>query len=598
MECNEGLVTKHITGNDEIDIWLIGNTGVRNPWRVFSGFKVYKESGMIGKLQDVDDQRAFKRLLFEKGEIGGDATNDESASIVRKYRLIFEKIGLIYPKLTGKYKNFQDELGEIYGITPMGENFYYANTVSAQQECFLRALIIPVETMRVPVERLCVPVERLCDKYYYYYYSPLLWVLSIMFELEKRTGKTDIYSIEFALCVQTTNPNFSLNEVVNTILQIRENRKNAENKKRFDSELIEEFAARYPKKKDNFRQYEDMNKRYLIATGIVKRAGRGLALVPEYRVMARELIEDTISELSLVELYRRRANGATLPTDSTETAKKVLDNLITELESYGIEYSLPDLDLSSAKNINTVRNSIKQDVDKYKEELYARRQSEEWQEIYEYMNLLIVNNGKEKELGEDYFIKVPKSEAAAYLEWVLWRAFLAINHITNKPYEARGFNIDQDYLPVSTAPGGGPDLIFEFEKYVIVIEVTMSTNSRQEAMEGEPVRRHVADLVIKYDKPVYGIFIANKIDSNTAETFRIGVWYTRSDEKMALKIVPLTLKQFSEFFRAIFVNGMAHPDNVLKLFNKCFSSKDEREAPEWKGAIEKIVAETVEQYMA
>lgn len=581
MKCNEGLVKKALTGNDKIDIWLIGNTGVRNPWRVFSGFKVYRESGMIGKLQEIDDQKAFKRLLFEKGEIGGDSTNDESASITRKYRLMFEKIGLIYPKLTGNHKKFQDELGEIYGITPMGENFYYATTVSAQQECFLRALIIPV--------------ERMCDDYYY---SPLLWVLSIMFELEKRTGKTDIYSIEFAVCVQTTNPNFSLNEVVDTILQIRENRKSAENKKKFDRELIEKFAAKYPKMKDNFRQYEDMNKRYLTATGIVKRAGRGLALVPEYRVMASELIKDTISELSLVELYRRRANGATLPTDSTETAKKVLDNLITELESYGIEYSLPDLDLSSAKNINTVRNSIKQDVDKYKEELYARRQSEEWQEIYEYMNLLIVNNGKEKELGEDYFIKVPKSEAAAYLEWVLWRAFLAINHITNKPYEARGFNIDQDYLPVSTAPGGGPDLIFEFEKYVIVIEVTMSTNSRQEAMEGEPVRRHVADLVIKYDKPVYGIFIANKIDSNTAETFRIGVWYTRSDEKMALKIVPLTLKQFSEFFRAIFVNGMAHPDNVLKLFNKCFSSKDGREAPEWKGAIEKIVAETVEQYMA
>ena len=41
-------------------------------------------------------------------------------------------------------------------------------------------------------------------------------------------------------------------------------------------------------------------------------------------------------------------------------------------------------------------------------------------------------------------------------------------------------------------------MIFEFDDYVIVVEVTLSTNSRQEAMEGEPVRRHVADLVQKY----------------------------------------------------------------------------------------------------
>mgnify|MGYP000231811565 FL=1 len=88
-----------------------------------------------------------------------------------------------------------------------------------------------------------------------------------------------------------------------------------------------------------------------------------------------------------------------------------------------------------------------------------KNQRECWYEIYEYMKLLISNNGKSKELGEDYIINVPKAEAAAYLEWILWRAFLAIDHIVNKPYDARGFNVDQDYLPIGTAPGGKPDMI-------------------------------------------------------------------------------------------------------------------------------------------
>ena len=136
-------------------------------------------------------------------------------------------------------------------------------------------------------------------------------------------------------------------------------------------------------------------------------------------------------------------------------------------------------------------------------------------------------------------------------------------------------------------------MIFEFDNYTVVVEVTMSTNSRQEAMEGEPVRRHVADLVMENDKPVYGVFIANKIDSNTAETFRIGVWYNQNDERLALKIVPFTLRQFSEYFRYMFINHKNEPMQFIDLFEECFASKSEKGGPEWKSAIDTIVNERV-----
>jgi len=136
-------------------------------------------------------------------------------------------------------------------------------------------------------------------------------------------------------------------------------------------------------------------------------------------------------------------------------------------------------------------------------------------------------------------------------------------------------------------------MIFEFEDCFIVVEVTMSTNSRQEAMEGEPVRRHVADIVMESTKPVYGVFIANKIDSNTAETFRIGVWYNQKDEKLALKIVPFTLEQFSEYFKYMFVSNNNTPLDFLNLFEKCFASKESKEGPEWKRSIGEIVSASV-----
>lgn len=561
---------------DPIDIWIIGNTGMRNPWRIPSGFKVYVESNMVGKIRDADDQVAFKKILLDKGEIGGDEDKDVDASITRKYRLMFNKYGFAYPEVRKKDGFEQSELGAVDAITPLGETFYNADSVAAQQECFLRGLI--------------VPMERLTETSTF---SPLLWVVTIMMELEKRTGDTKINFIEFATCVQTTTPLYGVAEVVDEILSIREERKKAENKKKYDRELIDRKRERYLKQDTNFKDYADMNIRYLVSAGIVKRAGRGMMLSPEYHSMAIELIKDTVSSELLLDRYKKLCNGAPLPTDNQDMAIKVLNDMIAELDFYKIDYQMPDIPLDSAKNINLARNTLKKNIDKFKEEQYALRQVNDWEEIYEYMNLLIVNNGKEKELGEDYTIKVPRSEAAAYLEWILWRAFLAIDHTVNKPYEARGFNIDQDYLPVGTAPGGGPDMIFEFEDFTIVVEVTMSTNSRQEAMEGEPVRRHVADIVMESDKPVYGVFVANRIDSNTAETFRIGVWYNQNDERMALKIVPFTLKQFSEYFKFMFVSNNHTPKVFLKLFEMCFESKENKEGPQWKGTIDKIIADAI-----
>ena len=119
----------------------------------------------------------------------------------------------------------------------------------------------------------------------------------------------------------------------------------------------------------------------------------------------------------------------------------------------------------------------------------------------------------------------------------------------------RGFRLDSDFLPVSAAGGGHGDLYCEYDKFTILTEVTMSTGSRQESMEGEPVRRHVSDAVLKYGKndiPVYGLFIAVKIDTNTAETFRHGVWYAKGDVKQRLDILPLTLAQFQKCFIALF----------------------------------------------
>ena len=450
-----------------------------------------------------------------------------------------------------------------------------AETVAAMQECYLRAMVTP-----------------LFHAGNGYTFSPLCWTLAILLELESRCKEAFINFLEFALIVQTTTPIDGLTDTVDRILDLRSKRNASSRKRAFDRNEYDHAAEKIGKVASTFRDYADMNMRYLKATGMVQSKGKGIALIPEKRTLAIELAKELLSRKPLLELYRSLCNGTPLPTDNATIANQVLADLLVQIQQYGITYSTVGKPLDTPAHINQVRYEIEELISEKKEEVYAAQQANQWQEIAAYMDL-IASRKERMRISEGEEIRIPKAEAPAYLEWSLWRAFLAIDTLANKPYEVRRFKIDQDFMPVSTAPGNGPDLIAEFEDYVIVIEVTLSESSRQEAMEGEPVRRHVADLMQQYSKPVYGLFIANRIDSNTAETFRIGIWYARNDMRLNLHIIPLTITQFSEFFKALFSTGNAVPLAVFNLLADCECNRTKYEAPKWKTVINQIIAQHI-----
>ena len=131
-------------------------------------------------------------------------------------------------------------------------------------------------------------------------------------------------------------------------------------------------------------------------------------------------------------------------------------------------------------------------------------------------------------------------------------------------------------------------MVFEFDGFTIVVEVTLTSSSRQEAAEGEPVRRHVAKIANDTDRTVYGLFIATTIDSNTAHTFRLGDWYLPDDTKRSLQIVPLTLEDFRKFLTASQAHPQQAPQRLKDLIIQCRSVANE-DAPTWKASISRIV---------
>ena len=560
--------------SEQITIWHVGNTGLRNPNRIQEGFSVFADSPFVGNLRE-ENEVAFMKYLNEKGIIQNKEGKDISGSHARKWRLMFARNGFIYPQVKKK-DGLQEDLGALDDITPFGRAFLKADTYPAMQECFLRSM---------SVEQNDMPDKKL-------HFSPLRWLLAIMLELEKRTGSSELSRIEFALWGHTTNPSYNLDDVVSKILDLRQRRATAPSKRVFDKKEIAKRAENYDKKPANFLDYSDMNMRYLRVSGVFQRKGRGLVIVPAKHVLAEKLAKTTASDTSLLEQYKILCTGASLPTDNKDVAKSLLDDLIKQMKDRHILFDITDLPLNTATEINIARQRLENILAKTDEIRYANDQCNQWEEIRDYMTLLIKGGGKHV-YDEDNAIEVPKDETPAYFEWTLWRAALAIDHMVNKPYEVRGFKLDSDFLPVSAAGGGKGDLYCEYSDFTILTEVTMSTSSRQEAMEGEPVRRHVSDAVLKYDKPVYGLFIAIRIDTNTAETFRHGVWYAKGDVKQRLNIVPLTLAQFQKLFVAMFEAKKATPDRLRTIILQCKSKRDELDAPLWKRFIEDVVEHSI-----
>ncbi len=556
-------------------IWLFGNTSVRSPFRLRDGLVLLSHSSLQGDLYGKKQEKDFRDLLGEHGIVKLGADKTYSAS--RKWRHAMTKLGFLYPRLKGKLSEHQSELGPAGIITKNGRHLIETESVAGWQECFLRSLV----ALYIPIEEHLPSAEGL--------FSPLQHVLSLMLELEILTGDNKLNFVEMALIAQL--PTYMTSSIVaaKEIVAFRLERNRVNLKKDFDKERRSFLSQHLVIEENTFRDYADMNLRYIKATGLVQSKGHGITLVPEKRILIDKLVREATIPDNKLNQWRTICNGASLPTDKKDNALVVLHDLFARLEKRGHVYDLTARNLETPQNIAQVRHEMEDLLGQLNELEYASRQASMCEEISEFIGLLIKNK-KSKTLSTGEPIKIPHGEAPAYFEWIIWRAFLAIDSLVNKPWEARRFKIDQDFLPIGTAPGNGPDIIFEFDDMVLVVEVTLTSSSRQEAAEGEPVRRHVAKYAEDFadiDKQVFGLFLAVNIDTNTANSFRLGEWYMKNDRKIALQIVPMTLTDFKNIWDAAKDDVSTILPKFRELLRDCRMFNNDI-APEWKKKVTEL----------
>lgn len=119
-------------------------------------------------------------------------------------------------------------------------------------------------------------------------------------KLEERTGNASVKFEEFALFVQTSDPTKNIDLVIESILKLREKKKQSTAKKLFNSKAYEEYGKNYAKKSSNSKEYGDANLRYLRQTGIFARNGRGIAIRKECKSLAVQLVKQQKPNLTML----------------------------------------------------------------------------------------------------------------------------------------------------------------------------------------------------------------------------------------------------------------------------------------------------------
>lgn len=561
-------------------VWNLGNTTVRNPNRLRDGLILLSEE-FNGRLYGAEQEGNFSRRLNEVGIIDSEGTSPDWFG--RKWRSAFVKLGFITEKFSQRHKTIVQWLTDDFGftdagyeVTPAGRLLIGADSLGAIEDIFTRQLI--QHEISSPLEG-SFPEGSM---------KPFILFLQVLYRLH-REGQPGLNKLEIAAFIQlfrNHTPSIS-DEVVNDVLEFRKKRAACRDKRekgRCDQEALES-ASRLKIEgsvaPDSLGDYADTTVRYTKMTGLIAEAGSRV-IVRETKiafieaVLAREPV--FLATVNPSEYLKKFYSGGEIPTDDRVFAHQEINRVSRRLEEMGKvipQELITKAERADVKELEQVRYKLLELVNQSEEEVYAlNQQKDEFiKEILE--GLTAFGNNGAKRMYNDL---------PTYFEWIVWRSFLAIDHIAVPVHTTRRFPVDEDILPRHPAPGGGPDMQFEFKDFILVVEVTLKTSSRQEADEGEPVRRHVAVACQDNQKDVYGVFIAPTIDTNTAETFRAGVWYHR-EEVRHLKIVPFSIEQFRLIFSAL-LNKRYTPGDLKGLIDQCLSVRQGMHAPEWKKHID------------
>lgn len=331
-------------------------------------------------------------------------------------------------------------------------------------------------------------------------------------------------------------------------------------------------------KRQNHRDYADAAIRYLRATGLFSynpqrnRISVNEEKAPEVDYICANVPRDIYA-------YKDEKDYKTylFSTRNLELLTDQREYLLSELKHYKPK-NYAALELSSVAQLKDALRDLKEQR-RIKVEKEATNSVQKNYKMY-------------PEIAEIFDKITSKSlvDSPLFLEWNTWRALTMLND-----GEINGnFRIDDEGLPLYSAPGNLPDIACDYADFSMVVEVTLSSGNKQYDMEGEPVARHLTNYAKEAGKDTYCLFIAPTISEATLAHYFV---LNNKDVKFyggKSKIIPLSLADFLQLIKNA-TEAARKPDaqNIKEFCVKC-SALAQSAADEdiWMRGVQKIASTT------
>ena len=300
-------------------------------------------------------------------------------------------------------------------------------------------------------------------------------------------------------------------------------------------------------KAQNQRDYTDACFRYLRATRLVSisQKGKSLYITPEKKAEV-EFYLNTIDRkpvfVNSEKEYKEYLFDNTLPRLYTDDTA----NIVQELNAIS-----PDKSYSS-KELFTLKKELKKKLSERKAGII----SNQVKRLKDYKEFADVISTFGDIMNKAYY------DTPLMFEWNTWRAMTMLdggNIVANLKFDDNG-------EPLSTASGNMADIVCDYGKFALAVEVTMQSGQKQYETEGEPVSRHLAKLKKETGKEAYCFFIAPKINESCIAHFFILHKLNLSSYGGESVIIPLELDVFTKMVeQSGNVNYEPSPEQVRKF---------------------------------
>lgn len=557
--------------------YIFASTSPRNPKLIQSVLKTIKDSNLEAKIYNEDVQRKFYYSWANSNAGVKGAKNSKDAALSGRDKLTRAPQALGFLKTqSGKPLTISD-----------------AGNLLMKDDLFEDVLLHQMLKFQLPSplhHELEENKGRFCIK-------PYLEIIRLIHKLKYLTYQ------ELLIFGMSLTDYHEFNKKVKEIKEYRKKRKEVKNHislKRFDSQVkIKVYTTIYSDvlKKRNFKTRESttnsaksfMHKKLSNLndyTDAVFRMLRSSGLLVLTKGKSMSISQERESEVEfLLKNVQREPLSENMNRD--------------DFDKYMYDPKIPVLLLDNKNSLekklrrkNIVFDDKKDDIYSLKSKLLSARFNQRKERVNSQVNRLKKRNASDiKDILNTYDL-IKKGEiidAPAMMEWNTWRALTMIDDGKIK----YNFSPDDNGLPLSTASGNKADIEGEYDKFNLLVEVTLSTGKRQYDTEGEPVTRHVGEKQIKSKKPTFGLFIANKLQDNVIYHFFLTSMLNSSVYNGKVNIIPMDIDNFISFFKHA-INKKISSKDLYKIYeyseSTCnYVSKAEESEMDWQKKVIKYM---------